>query len=663
MHLDASTLSQRDKALTAEWLLADGAGGYASSTVLWCGTRRYHGLWVPALKPPVDRRVVLSSLDEKLLIGGNEALLSTTEYGTGFFPDGSSLAHTFHLDPLPRLISRFGGVQVEREILLLRDGAGVCITYRVLAPGAWTLDVGPLVAMRSMHALLYRHEGVRVDSLGEARGFRCVVEGMPAVFLWAAGGPGSPKISSGGSLTWYYGQLRRVERERGFDHYEDLLMPGRWVVSGHGEAEWHVFCSFDPPHPVNMTAERREYVARQKDLANRAGAPADERLARLATAADAFIVRRRTGSRNLATVIAGYPWFGDWGRDAMISLPGLTIETGRLDKTEQVLRAFASEVHDGLIPNCFDEDTGQPRYNTVDASLWFLQTVTAFAKAGGREAFLREALWPPACQIIKWYRSGTSFGIHADSDGLIAAGSADTQLTWMDATSAGRPVTPRYGKAVEISALWISGLAQMIDLAADLHLEPPASLEEVARARRSFLEAFWNPVKECLYDCVFPDGRHDPAIRPNQILAVGLPHAPLSGRHAKAVVRTVRARLLTPRGLRTLCTEDRAYRAHYAGGPDERDASYHQGTAWAWLLGPYVDAVMAVEDKVCARGEAAQILEGLLDSMDEAGLGQISEIFDGDPPHKPNGCIAQAWSVAAAIHIWKRLEATGGVPK
>jgi predicted glycogen debranching enzyme len=346
----------------------------------------------------------------------------------------------------------------------------------------------------------------------------------------------------------------------------------------------------------------------------------------------------------------------------MISLPGLVLETGRLDVAEKVLRAFAAEVHDGLIPNCFEEDTGRPQYNTVDASLWFLQDVAAFARAGGSEAFLREALWPAVTQIIRRYRSGTSFGIHAGADGLITAGSADTQLTLMDATSAGRPVTPRFGKAVEINALWISGLALMIDLAATLGLDPPATLEETARARGSFLDLFWNPEKECLLDCVFPDGRRDPAIRPNQIFAVGLPHAPLVGKHASAVVRTVRAHLVTPRGLRTLAPLDPQYRPRYAGGPDERDAAYHQGTAWAWLLGPYVDAVMAVEDARCARGEAVQILEGLLDSLGEAGLGQISEIFDGDAPHTPRGCIAQAWSVAAAIHIWKCLEATGGWP-
>jgi predicted glycogen debranching enzyme len=663
VHLDAQTLRDRDRALAAEWLLADGAGGYSSSTSLLCGTRRYHGLWVPAVKPPVDRRVVLTHLEEKLRVGDQETFLSTTEYGAGFFPDGSPHARAFHLAPLPRLVSQALGAEVEREVLLLRDGRGVALSYRVRATGPWALDLGPFVALRSLHALLYRHENMQVDGLGESCGFRCLTEGMPGIFLWAAPAAGRPRIAAAVNPLWYYGLMRRVERDRGFDHYEDLLMPGRWTVSGEGPAEFHLFCSFDPPHAIDVPAEIAAEGKRQDTLIQQAGAPKDERLANLVRAADAFIVRRQAGGVNVATIIAGYPWFGDWGRDALISLPGLTLETGRPEVAEKVLRAFAAEVLDGLVPNCFAEDTGRPQYNTVDASLWFLQAAADYAKAGGSEAFLREALWPAAFQILRGYRSGTSFGIHADADGLIAAGSADTQLTWMDATSAGRPVTPRYGKAVEISALWISGLARMIDLAAALRLPPPATPEEVARARQSFLNLFWNPEKECLYDCVFPDGRRDPAIRPNQILAVGLPHAPVTGKHALAVVRTVRAHLLTPRGLRTLAPGDAAYRPRYVGGPDERDAAYHQGTVWPWLLGPYVDAVLATEDLRCARGEAGQILAGLLDSMEEAGLGQISEIFDADPPHAPRGCIAQAWSVAAAIHIWKRLEATGGVPR
>jgi len=651
MHLDAHTLCDRPRALGLEWLLADGAGGYASSTVLLCGTRRYHGLWVPALKPPVDRHVVLSHFDERLTTDAGEFFLSTTEYGGGFYPDGSPVAESFDLDPLPRLVSRAGPATVEREVLLLRDGAGLCLTYRVQCQGRWTLRLGPMLALRPMHHLEHERRGVHVAPLpAETPGFRCLSEGMPGIFLWADGG-----ATAAVNSVWYYGVLRREERRRGFDFVEDLLAPGWLTWSGTSPAEFHVFCSLDPPRPIAVDAERKGHVARRAGLVRRAGSPADERLQRLAVAADAFLVRRRVGSEDLASVIAGYHWFGDWGRDALIALPGLAMETGRLEEAENVLRAFASATCDGLVPNCYSEETAAPQYNTVDASLWFLQAVAAYLAAGGRAAFARRHLWPSVGQIVGRYRLGTAFSIHADARGLITAGSPQTQLTWMDATSRGRPVTPRYGKAVEINALWVSGLALMDDLAGRLSLPSPTSADEIGRVRKAFGDLFWNPDRSCLYDCILPDGRGDPAIRPNQVLAVGLPHAPISGDRAKAVVRTVRERLLTPRGLRTLAPDEPGYRGRYAGGPDERDAAYHQGTAWPWLLGPYVDAVFAVEDARCARAEAGQILGGLLDSMEEAGLGQIAEVFDGDPPHRPGGCIAQAWSVAAAIHIWKRL--------
>jgi predicted glycogen debranching enzyme len=675
MHLDAHALRDRERSLAAEWLLADGAGGYASSTVLLCGTRRYHGLWVPALKPPVDRRVVFSHIEERLTPPGGDPLqpvfISTTEYGGGFFPDGSLWAASFDLEPLPRFASRVGGLTVDREVLLLGDGAGVCLTYRISGHGRWTLDLAPMLALRSFHALMHSHSRFRVDVLEGVQGLRCASEGCPAVFLWfapAAGdkAPHDPAPAASCTMavspTWYFSVLRRVERDRGFDHFEDVLTPGRWTVSADGAAEFHLLASLDPPRPIDAAAERRKCETRRAELATRAGSPGDPRLARLVTAADQFVVRRRVDGEDLATIIAGYHWFGDWGRDAMIALPGLLIEAGRLDVAEKVFRAFGAAARQGLVPNCYAEDTGRPLYNTVDASLFFIQAAAAYVRAGGNGAFLREHLWPVVQQVCQWYRAGTDFGIRADADGLITAGSQDTQLTWMDARSAGRPVTPRHGKAVEINALWISGLALAADLAAKLGLPPPASLQVLAQLRRAFVDLFWNDGAGCLFDCVFPDGRRDPSVRPNQILAVGLPHAPLAGERGKSVVRTVREKLLTPRGLRSLALDDPAYRGRYVGNPDERDARYHQGTVWPWLFGPYVDAVFAVEDPACARGEAAQVLAGLLDSMEEGGLGQINEIFDGDPPHRPRGCIAQAWSVAAAIHIWKRLEATGGMP-
>ena len=659
MHRDAETLRNADRALADEWLLADGAGGYASMTVLFSGTRRYHGLWVPALNPPGDRRVILAHLQERLVTDSAEAYLSTCEYADSFHPDGFRSAERFDLEPFPCLESRLGDFRVERDVLLLRDGAGVVLTYRIRGPGRWMLELAPFLALRPIHHLVRRHDRFCVEPAPEAPGFRCVVEGMPAVFLWT-----DAQAETEIKPVWYNSVFRRAERARGYDETEDLLVPGRWTVSGAGDAEWHIACSFDPPRPLDVPAEKERDASRRRDLVARAGSPKDERIARLLLAADAFLVRSwRAGTgKPLATVIAGYHWFADWGRDAMIALPGLALDTGRLDLAEKVLKAFASAECDGLIPNRFAEDTGRPEYNTVDASLHFLQAVAEYHVAGGREEFLRERLWPVALHVCDHYARGTRFGIRADADGLITAGSEETQLTWMDAQGAAGPVTPRFGKAVEINALWISGLALLEDLARRLDLEPPPAARDLPRIRRAFEKTFWNEAAGCLYDCIRPDGTPRDMIRPNQIFAVSLPRAPLAGERAVAVVRIVREKLLTPRGLRTLSPDHPDYRGTYVGGPEQRDAAYHRGTVWPWLLAPYADAVFAVEDRRCARAEVGQLLEGLLGSMDEAGLGQISEIFDGDPPHRPRGCIAQAWSVAAAIRLWRRLQQTGATP-
>jgi len=668
MHRHADDLRDLDRALATEWLLTDGAGGYASSTVLLCPTRRYHGLWVPALQPPLARHVILSHIDERLVTGDGEAWLSTTEYAGGFYPDGSRAAQTFDVEPLPRLVSRVLGATVDRHVVLLGGGDGVGITYEVRADGGWTLDLAPMLALRSMHHLGRKHDRFRVEPLQDVPGWRILSEGLPGVFCWVDAGDAEASVGP----AWYEGVLVRVERERGFDFTQDLLVPGRWTVRGSGPGGGRLCCSFDPPRKAPVRRKQAFHARIGKALAAKAGGLDGARMEALTRAADAFLVCRRIAGKDLRTVIAGYPWFADWGRDAMIALPGLAIEAGRPDEAADVLEAFASAAADGLIPNRFAEESGRAEYNTVDASLWYLQALAAYVSAMSDEPAperpdwpdrVRERLWPVACEIVERYAAGTRFGIRADSDGLILAGSRDTQLTWMDArTSDGRAVTPRYGKAVEIQALWLSGLALMEEMAGVFGTEPPAPCGLRHGAREAFERLFWNEAAGCLYDCVLPDGTPDASIRPNQVFAVGLPHAPLRGDRAKAVVGVVRERLLTPRGLRTLDPADPSYKGTYRGGPDERDTAYHQGTAWPWLLGLYVDAVFAVECRECARGEASQILSGLLDAMDEAGLGFISEVYDGDPPHRPGGCIAQAWSVAAAIHIHRMLEASGGVP-
>ncbi|MDK1031606.1 MAG: amylo-alpha-1,6-glucosidase, partial [Planctomycetia bacterium] len=352
-----------------------------------------------------------------------------------------------------------------------------------------------------------------------------------------------------------------------------------------------------------------------------------------------------------------YHWFGDWGRDTMIALPGLTLATGRFEVARQILETFVSAAGEGMIPNNFSEETGEPQFNSVDASLWFIQAAQAYLQAAADADFVRERLWPVIVAIVGAYARGTRFGIGTDSDGLITAGDENTQLTWMDAKSGGRPVTPRHGKAVEVNALWVSGLRIVAQIACELKRNPPAVCSSADAVAAAFEEAFWNEAKGCLYDCIGPDGKADDAVRPNQILAVSLPCAPLSGARAAGVVRVVREKLYTPFGLRTLAPDEPGYSARYEGGPDERDAAYHQGTVWPWLLGPFIEACLKVggfSDKV--RAECREMLAAVLENLDAAGLGSISEIFDAEPPHTPRGCIAQAWSVAEVLRAWKLLQ-------
>ncbi len=378
---------------------------------------------------------------------------------------------------------------------------------------------------------------------------------------------------------------------------------------------------------------------------------------RLAIAARQFVVTRRRGEDAWSTIIAGYPWFADWGRDSMISLPGLLLESGRLEEARSVLHTFARHVHHGLVPNRFADDGGTPEYNSVDASLWFVH--------GVRQLLERDD-WPDvgellaACRsIVEAFRDGTDFGIHQTDDGLIAAGDPSTQLTWMDAKRDGITFTPRHGKAVEINALWYNALLALSEMTADQRDQ--AQLEAQAETvKHAFREAFWWPQQECCHDVLMPvDGgwAPDSTLRPNQIFAVSLPRSPLTKEQQQGVVAAVKAHLLTPAGLRTLSPEDPAYKGRYEGDLMQRDAAYHQGTVWPWLLGPFAEAWLRVNDfSAEAKAEVRGMIQPLLEDLDRGGLGQVAEVYDGDSPQRPSGCPAQAWSVAELLRILNMIE-------
>ncbi|HEV7517699.1 MAG TPA: amylo-alpha-1,6-glucosidase [Thermoanaerobaculia bacterium] len=634
-----------------EWLETNGLGGWASSTVSSAHTRRYHGLLVAATEPPVGRKVLLSRLEETLHVGaagGDAFALAANQFPGAIHPRGCEHLSGFRRDLFPVFTFEAGGVRIEKTIVAVDGEPLTLVLYEVLAaPGPFLLELRPFYAGRDYHALVHANDAVHREgswSRGVLR-YRSY-DGLPEVFLSVPGAEYRP------SLDWYYNYEYAREAERGLDSREDLFTPGALTVTlGPGARLGVVAATEDPAgrDPFLLFAGERERRERLLDPFANAGP-----LGRtLALAADQFLVRRksRDGGLSLWTVLAGYPWFTDWGRDTMIALPGLCLATGRHAEARGILRAFAGAVDQGMLPNRFPDGGESPEYNTADASLWYFVAIHRYLGATGDAAFARELL-PVLRDIHTWHERGTRHGIHEDTDGLLHAGEPGWQLTWMDARVDGREVTPRQGKPVEIEALWVNALQILAGL--ERRLGDAGTAAEAARldgkaerARLRFGELFWNPASGYLYDCIDGDER-DASLRPNQLLALSLPFPLLAGERAESVLRAVERQLLTPVGLRTLAPDDPRYRPRYEGSPAERDGAYHQGTVWPWLLGPYLTALVQV------RGEAGQeraraILEAFTPHLWDAGIGTVGEIYDGDPPHLPRGCVAQAWSVGELL--------------
>jgi predicted glycogen debranching enzyme len=633
-----------------EWLEADGLGGFASGTVSGVRTRRYHALLLAARRPPADRFVLVNGFDAR--VGGTEgdAALSSQCYAPGVVhPDGAARLESFAADPWPRWTYRLpDGRRVEQEILVPRGSAAVVLSWRLASgSGPCRLEVRPFLSGRDYHALHRENPGFdfrpRVD------------DGGRLVFRPYAGVPEIAALASGpfeAGPDWYRSFLYGEERDRGLDCLEDLACPGRFVFDpGAGEAVL-ILAALEDGAPAGggeplPAGDARAVAAavRERESARRAGA------SRLRRAGEAYIVRRGSGS----TLIAGYPWFTDWGRDTFISLRGLCLATGRLDDARGILLGWAGAVSEGMLPNRFPDAGDAPEYNSVDASLWYVVAVREYLEAmaaRGRPVAPadRTALADAVAAILDGYARGTRYGIGLDGDGLLRAGAAGTQLTWMDARVGDRVVTPRVGKPVEVQALWLNAL----------HAAPSLGIRRddlLERGRTSFARRFWNQAGGYLYDVVDPDhrpGEADAAFRPNQILAIGgLPAPLLGGERARRVVDAVETRLWTPLGLRSLAPGEPGYAPRYEGGVAERDGAYHQGTVWPWLAGPFVEAWVRVRGGTAAarRAARARFLEPLLARLDDAGLGHLPEIADADPPHRPRGCPFQAWSVAEALRL------------
>jgi predicted glycogen debranching enzyme len=607
-----------DAASEREWLVTDGLGGYAMGTVGGLRTRRYHGLLVVATKPPGGRMLGLAALDATLVIGERRIRLGVHEWASGAIdPGGHVHLESFVLEHgIPRWRWTVGDVAVEREIAMDRGRAAVAITHRIVrASGPVRLELHPLCTWRDAHGERFASGAPGVELA--ARGF--VFDGayrVAASGLFEADGAG-----------WYKDFHYRVEAERGLNDHEDLWHAGLFAVQlevgqAHEMVAWAAPLDEPPPAAAAITARALERASGLEASA-RAG---DEAGRILAIAADQFIVSG-------PTVVAGYPWFGDWSRDTMTSYEGLFLETGREAEGRALLLRTAATLSEGMLANT--ADTGDTEFNTADATLWFLHAVGRHVERTA-DLDLATSLSASLLDVIDHHRSGTRYGIKVDpADGLVRQGADGLALTWMDARIDGRPITQRAGKAVEINALWINGIATVARLEERLGRDASALRSLEHQARESFKGAFLRP-SGCA-DVVDPDNMQ---LRPNCLLAISLPHAPLA---ESGIVRVAGAELLTSLGLRSLAPPDPAYIGQHRGGPRERDAAYHQGTVWPWLIGPYVEA--AVKTGVSVEG----VVEGLEQHLYEWGLGSVSETADGDPPHAATGCPMQAWSVAELI--------------
>ncbi|MCZ7625349.1 MAG: amylo-alpha-1,6-glucosidase [Candidatus Methylomirabilis sp.] len=639
-------------ALHREWLETNGLGGFASSTIIGLNTRRYHGLLIAATKPPVGRLALLSKLEEVCIINGRRFELSANQYPGAVHPQGYQYLRRFRLDPFPIFTYVIEGIEIQKSVFMIHGENSTIIQYELrsatrnpghlpLVTDHYFIEVRPLIAFRDYHVTTHENDALNPQVQVAADG--AVVtpyDSLPALHV----AYDADELDATGH--WYRNFEYEAERERGLDFREDLFSPFalRWDLSRRAEA---TIIASTEPHDVRSAAEHRlAQIARRGKLL--ATVPSRDGLVQtLAAAADHFIVKRG----NDRTVIAGYPWFTDWGRDTMIALPGLTLVTGRADVAKSILLAFARETDHGLLPNRFPDAGQAPEYNTVDASLWLFEAVRALLHYTGDLAFIKLHLYDLLGDIIAWHLRGTRYGIRIDDDGLLTCGEPGVQLTWMDAKAGDFMVTARPGKAVEIQALWYNALGVVAQLAQALGDPANATQcrEMATLTRHSFNRLFWNETAGCLYDVVDKDAS-DAAIRPNQILAVSLPHTMLAADRAKGIVDLVEREPLTPYGLRSLAPSDPHYRGRYEGDQYSRDGAYHQGTVWPWLMGPFITAYIKVNGGTKeAREQAAAWLAPFRAHLREAGLGQVSEIFDGDPPHRPRGCIAQAWSVAELL--------------
>ena len=662
---DSVSVSIRDKSIDSlldhEWLLTNSRGGFSSGTIIGCNTRRYHSLLVGTHTPPANRIASLSNCLETITGKAGSFSLSNFEFDHTIHPKGFERLLEFRRDQGVHFEYDLGFARLCKSIYLLPDSDILAMAYTFSqVTEVFEFSLRPFAAMRDFHSL--QHDNAALTSVWDEHelSIRSQSPEMGQLSLRCSG------MRFEQSPEWWHRFFYRVERSRGQDCFEDLWSPGIYNRQIEG-SEQVVFWAglFENGHTPEMLSKMDLETAidaialHEKELLQEIDAT-DPVNRKLTLSADQFVIERTIDDEITPTILAGYPWFLDWGRDTFIALEGTCLSTGRFKDAWGVLKTFAKAVSEGMVPNRFDDYGNAPHYNSIDASLWFVHAAFRYLKTTDDKQNFSAKLLPAIKWIMDSYRKGTRFGIHADTDKLITGGDVDTQLTWMDAKHDGIAFTPRYGKAVEVNALWYSNLCCL----AEYYREKEKDSEnhfyrEIAeQVRLSFQELFWNDSKGYLNDCVLPTGNADSSLRPNQIFAVSLPFTPLNIKQAQKVVDVVQQHLLTPYGLRSLDPADPRYKAHCTGSMGQRDAAYHQGTVWGWLIGPFIEAYLKTHGfDPTAKRQCRSFLAPLIKHLDSSAcIGSISEIFDGEEPNTPRGTYAQAWSVAETLRAWQMCQ-------
>ncbi len=642
IEIDKSLLNDFTQAYSREWLETNGIGGYASSTLSGANSRKYHGVLVAAQHPPVGRVVLLSKLVETIITETAAYELDCNKFEEKVHPSGFQYLTEFKKGLFTEFLYTTGNVKISKTIFMPHGENTTIIRYEVKeATGEFTLKLKPFVSFKDYHSIKKQDDGINPTfSFKENQLKVSPYFNMPELYILVPHSIFIPQPD------WYKGYVYQGEIDRGMDGHEDLFTHGEFFSRLNKGDVFSVVISTQDTLKKDAEKLYKSEIKRREALISKLKVK-DEFASTLALAADQFVVKRGTDQK---TVLAGYHWFSDWGRDTMIALPGLCLSTERYDEAKQILRAFSKYISEGMIPNRFPDVGEEPEYNTVDATLWYFVASYQYYKRTEDKEFIVKEMFPLFVSIIEWHFKGTRFGIKVDTDGLLCAGETGSQLTWMDAKVGDWVVTPREGKPVEINALWYNSLMIMQEFAKLAGKDDKFYKEKAALTLKSFNKEFLNEISGTLYDVV--RGLYkDSSARPNQVFVLSLPFEMVNKKIGKAILKEVEELLLTPVGLRSLSPKNYHYKGYYAGDWVARDGAYHQGTVWSWLLGPYMSAKIKIEGD-SGKEQVRKFLKTFEQHLKEGGIGTVSEIFDGEAPFYPKGCIAQAWGVSEVLRVY-----------